>query len=57
MRHAVIIDGVVVNIVLWDGECAWPAPEGALLVECDALPVQIGADYVEGEFVLPEAAP
>jgi hypothetical protein len=32
MRHAVIIDGIVANVVIWDGSTPWEPPAGAQLV-------------------------
>ncbi len=35
-RYAVVRDGVVENVVLWDGESDWAPPEGSILVETAA---------------------
>jgi hypothetical protein len=40
MRYAVIQGGVVVNVILWDGETPYDPGEGATLVQSDTL--QIG---------------
>lgn len=32
MRYAIVHDGTVENVVLWDGEADWTAPEGCDLV-------------------------
>lgn len=31
-RYAVVRDGIVENVVLWDGESDWASPDGASLV-------------------------
>lgn len=36
-RYAVVQDGVVTNVVLWDGVSDWQPPEGATLVQSDTL--------------------
>lgn len=47
-RYAIVEDGTVTNIVLWDGETEWggadkavPCPDG----------VNIGDRYEDGEFI------
>ncbi|MCU4119286.1 hypothetical protein [Variovorax sp. N23] len=58
IRWAVIKDGIVVNVILWDGADASFADqlEGAALQELpDDSPVGPGWTYVEGEFVSPPA--
>lgn len=35
MRYALVRDGVVVNVIVWDGESEWTTPEGCVAVECD----------------------
>jgi hypothetical protein len=48
--YAHIIDGVVVNVSLWDGESDWtPAEETVEIPE--GVSAGIGWDYVDGEFV------
>jgi len=37
MRYAIIKDGVVVNVILWDGQAEWQPPEGATLVNVDDI--------------------
>lgn len=34
-RYAVVRDGVVENVVMWDGESEWAPPEGTMLVKSD----------------------
>lgn len=48
-NYAVVDDGTVVNIVVWDGdETAWQPPEGCQAVELseDEI-VEIGDEYSE----------
>ncbi len=30
-RYAVVIDGLVDNVVLWDGQSAWQPPQGSVV--------------------------
>lgn len=54
MDYALIDDtGLVVNVVIWDGESTWQPPEDQQLVELPAG-VGIGWTYVDGNFVAPE---
>lgn len=52
MRHAIIENGVVTNIVLWDGESDWTPQEGAIAVSC-ANVVAPGWTYDGQSFSLP----
>lgn len=37
-RYCIIIDGYIVNTIVWDGVSEWTPPEGALvLLESEAL--------------------
>jgi len=45
-------DGLVVNVVEWDGEAAWTAPEGLNAVEVDEA-VSIGWRQVVGGWIGP----
>lgn len=40
MRYVVVRDGIVENVILWDGEADWTPPEGTTAVQSDTL--QIG---------------
>ena len=40
MRYVIIRDGVVENIILWDGSAEWEPPEGTTAQQSDTL--QIG---------------
>lgn len=53
-RWAVISDGIVKNIVAWDGESNWSPPnESDLVIEIYDLPVAIGWTYNGSEFINP----
>lgn len=53
-RYAhVNIDGLVVNVSLWDGETPYDAGEGITLVNVDDTPCGPGWTVVDGEFVAP----
>ncbi|NBX98024.1 hypothetical protein EBQ81_04135 [bacterium] len=57
MRYAIIKQGVVVNIILWDHE---KNPnyisDGSLIKINDTDQVSIGWNYEEGEFINPNQA-
>ena len=53
--YAVIEDGVVTNIVLWDGKSVWE-PEAGIAVPING-PCGIGWGYEAGVFISPELAP
>lgn len=42
MRYAVVVDGIVTNVVLWDGESTWQ-PEGEVVAIPEDSPV--GPDW------------
>jgi hypothetical protein len=50
MAH--IVDGVVVNISLWDGESEWLAPQEVVEIP-ESESVAIGWSYVKKKFVNP----
>jgi len=39
MRYAVVKDGEVVNVILWDGSAEYDPGEGLTLVQSDTLQV------------------
>ncbi|HFK2694838.1 TPA: hypothetical protein ACG1DO_004688 [Kluyvera ascorbata] len=49
--YAVVVDGVVVNVVMWDGVSDW-RPEKGEAVKTDGT-VGIGWLYLDGEFTPP----
>lgn len=49
MRYAIIINGVVHNLIAWDGAAPWEPPAGSLLVHLgDSEWCDIGCLYDEG---------
>lgn len=55
-KYAVIRDGKVVNVILWDGKTEYDPGEGVELVELPAG-AGIGWSYVKGEFAAPPPPP
>ena len=54
-RYALVDDdGLVINIVEWDGEADWSAPADLAPVETDAS-VSKGWRRVDGDWVAPQA--
>jgi hypothetical protein len=54
-RYAIVEAGLVINVVLWDGDIeAWSPPEGTEAIQC---PDEVGISwtYADGEWVAPEA--
>jgi hypothetical protein len=53
-RYAIVENGTVINVMLWDGDIDnWAPPDGQTAVEVpDGLPVTGGTKYIDGEFVL-----
>ena len=50
MTYAIVIDGIVDNIVLWDGVAEWKAPNGAMIFALEENEwCSIGSEYREGE--------
>lgn len=49
--YAIVEEGVVTNIVVWDGESEWDAPEGAKVVLAGSG-AEIGGTY-DGESFFP----
>ncbi len=53
-RYALIENGAVTNVILWDGNDGWTAPEGISAMELPAdSQVGIGWEYENGEFTAP----
>jgi hypothetical protein len=45
-RYAIVLDGVVSNIIVWDGVAVWSPPVGSVVVALDAdQPCDIGWTY------------
>lgn len=55
-RIAMIKNGVVQNIALWDGEAPW-SPEGFILVDVTTLDVGPSYTYLDGVFSQPQELP
>lgn len=51
-KYALIIDNKVENIILWDGESEYEFSSSLVLIP-DGLFVDIGFDYIDGEFIDP----
>lgn len=47
-RYAIVEDGVVTNIVLWDGKSEWAGADQAVI--CDDT-VKIGDLYLDNKFI------
>jgi hypothetical protein len=53
LRHAIIssASNVVVNVVLWDGQSEWTAPDGHYVVNVEGnTAIDIGYSYKNGVF-------
>ncbi|EJT7453870.1 tail fiber assembly protein, partial [Escherichia coli] len=46
-------DGLIINIVVWDGVTEWEPPEGTHAVRCGDNLCGIGGTYKEGVFNVP----
>lgn len=57
MRYAVVelSTGTVVNVIEWDGQTEWEAPEGSMAVESDTA--NIGWSYTGGAFAASPVTP
>ncbi|HDX8789425.1 TPA: hypothetical protein RQO06_002950 [Klebsiella michiganensis] len=54
IKWAVInVDGIVVNIIVWDGSDKWLPPEGMTVIKCGDTPFSIGGSYKNGIFTPP----
>jgi len=58
MRHAIIKNGLVTNVVLWDKQTDWTPPEGAEVVALDdGTPAGPGWTYDGTTFTPPPPEP
>lgn len=58
MDYSIVQDGIVVNMVVWDGETEWAPPEGsAAIVVPEGSGVSIGWAYADGKFTAPPPPP
>lgn len=46
-------DGLIINVVVWDGVTEWAPPEGAQAVRCGDNLCGIGGTYKDGVFAAP----
>jgi hypothetical protein len=46
-------DGIVVNIIVWDGAEEWMPPEGMTVIKCGDKPFSIGGSCKNGIFTPP----
>ena len=51
--YALIVSGIVINTLVWDGEAAWDIPAGCILILAET-PVGIGWSYDGEKFSPPE---
>ncbi|WP_313384275.1 tail fiber assembly protein [Pantoea sp.] len=55
-NYAVVsADGLIINIVVWDGVTEWEPPEGTQAVRCGDNLCGIGGTYKDGIFTVPPA--
>lgn len=47
--------GLVINVIMWDGESVWTPPEGCYPVPLGDTGAGIGWTYKDGEFIEPPA--
>ncbi|EOY5723697.1 tail fiber assembly protein [Enterobacter cloacae] len=53
--YAIVKDGLVINVIVWDGEEEFtPTEEGVEVVVCEPDVCCIGASYTDGVFVPPQ---
>lgn len=57
--YAIIENGVVVNVVLWDGDSEWQPPAGTTAVEVTETTgaAFVGLPYANGHFTAPTPTP
>ena len=53
MRYAIIKDGIVVNVIEWDGEAKFSVPKGHKMIQA-TKDTAIGGSYVNSKFKLPK---
>ncbi|WP_322008277.1 hypothetical protein [Paraburkholderia tropica] len=53
--YAIVENGIVVNIVVWDGSASWTPPEGTTAVEVSDKTgaAHIGGTFNNGQFSAP----
>ncbi|PRX32252.1 hypothetical protein B0G75_104273 [Paraburkholderia sp. BL18I3N2] len=51
MNYALVENGVVVNVIVWDGHSDWQPPNGQTVVQIpDGVYAGIGSTYSNGTF-------
>lgn len=53
MRYAIVRDGIVENVIVWDGETPYSPPEGTILVANENVGIGWSYDSATGEFIRP----
>ncbi|WP_430226841.1 hypothetical protein [Paraburkholderia tropica] len=55
--YAIVDNGIVINVVVWDGGDSWEPPAGATAIEVTAQTgaAYIGGAYSNGAFAAPAA--
>ncbi len=53
--YAIVQDGMVINVVVWDGKTEWQPPAGTTAIEVTEQtgPAYIGFGYIDGHFATP----
>ena len=55
MKYAIIDNGTVENLILWDGVTEYTPPQNTTLVNIDNIPCEIGwIQQPDGSFAAPE---
>ncbi|MBB6320601.1 hypothetical protein [Paraburkholderia tropica] len=55
--YAIVENGVVINVIVWDGESEWSAPAGTSAIRIEAgVTAAIGYTYANGIFSAPVAS-
>jgi hypothetical protein len=57
MNYALISNGLVVGIIVWDGVSGYTPPEGYQLVALQADEAEVGSAYENGVFTPPVQPP
>ena len=52
-NYAIIRDGVVVNVCVWDGVTTWQPPQGCIVVPINSSRAGIDWTYAEDTFTAP----
>lgn len=56
-NYAIVQDGNIIDVVLWDGEAQWTPPEGTDAVPCGNNVCQVGGTYIDNVFSPPAVEP